>query len=78
LTETLQREAREGGEGHLIPIRLDDYLFKDWKPPDPGLAQAVRDRVVADFTGTTHNQLKYNKALTRLISALNKPPTRSS
>jgi hypothetical protein len=73
LTETLQREAREGGKDYLIPIRLDDYVFTDWAPVDPQLMQAVRDRVVADFTGTLDNKLKYKTALSKLIAALEKP-----
>jgi len=73
LTETLQREAREGGKEYLIPIRLDNYLFKGWDPPDKQLAQTVRDRVVADFRGTKKNENKYNAALTRLITALEQP-----
>ena len=49
VTETLQREARDGGKEYLIPITLDDYVFTGWKPEDPGIAQAIKDRVVADF-----------------------------
>jgi hypothetical protein len=75
LKETLQREAREGGKDILIPIRLDNYVLAGWEPHDPGLAQAVRDRVVLDFTGTTDDKLKYNTALSRLISVLEHLPT---
>jgi hypothetical protein len=73
LTETLQREAREGGKEYLIPIRLDNYLFKGWAPADTLLAQTVRDRVVADFRGTKNNTDKYKAALTRLVTALEQP-----
>lgn len=73
LSETLQREAREGGKDYLIPIRLDDYVFTDWAPDDPNLVQAVRDRVVADFTGTADNDVKFRTAFSRLLSALNRP-----
>jgi len=43
ITETLQREARDGGAEYLIPITLDDYVFSGWKPKDPGVAQAIKD-----------------------------------
>ncbi|OAI45624.1 hypothetical protein AYO44_12605 [Planctomycetaceae bacterium SCGC AG-212-F19] len=75
LTETLQREAREGGKDYLIPITLDNYVFKDWAPNEPQLAQAVRDRVVADFTGTIDDKVKFKKAFKKLMSALDKPLT---
>jgi hypothetical protein len=70
IEETLAREAREGGETYLIPIRLDDYVFTGWAPARPDLAQAIRDRVVADFTGTDIDESRFNAALLRLLSAL--------
>ncbi len=36
ITETLQREARDGGKEYLIPITLDEYVFSGWKPEEPG------------------------------------------
>jgi len=75
LEETLQREARDGGASYLIPIRLDDYLFDGWKPSDPGMAQAVRDRVVADFRGMLDDDDAFRKALGRLLKVLKKPVT---
>jgi hypothetical protein len=70
IEETLAREAREGGESYLIPIRLDDYVFSGWAPTRPDLAEAIRDRVVADFTGADTDESKFNSALLRLLSAL--------
>ena len=71
ITETLQREARDGGKEYLIPITLDDYVFNGWKPHDPGVAQATRDRVVADFRGAETDSAKFDQGLARLIAALN-------
>jgi hypothetical protein len=48
---TLGREARDGGVSYLIPVILDDYVF-GWTPARAHLAQALRERVVADFRGT--------------------------
>lgn len=70
IEETLAREAREGGETFLIPITLDDYVFTGWAPARPDLAQAIRDRVVADFTGALTDENRFNAALRRLLSAL--------
>jgi hypothetical protein len=70
LEETLQREAREGGESILIPITLDDYVFTDWAPNYPDIAQSVRDRVVADFRGTINNESKFKSAVERLLEGL--------
>lgn len=72
ITEALQREAREGGRDHLIPITLDDYVFVAWKPEDPGLAQAIKDRVVADFRGADEHPDTFAAAVSRLIAALEK------
>lgn len=73
LTETLQREARDGGKEYMIPIRLDNYVFTNWAPEDAQLAQAVRDRVVADFSEALEDDEKYNEALEKLITALSQP-----
>jgi hypothetical protein len=73
LEKVLEREARDGGTSYLIPIRLDDYVFTGWKPPNADLAQAVRDRVVADFEGADTDDAKFNEGLCRLIAALKKP-----
>lgn len=70
ISETLQREARDGGKEYLIPITLDDYIFSGWKPEDPGVAQAIKDRVVADFKGADAAPAKFNDGLLRLIAAL--------
>lgn len=72
INETLQREARDGGKEYLIPITLDDYVFDGWDPSDPGLALAIRDRVVADFRGAVDDLDKFNTKLRQLVSALKK------
>lgn len=72
IEETLQRESRDGGAEYLIPIRIDDYLFSDWKPRDPGVAQTIKDRVVADFSGTDTDDAKFRVQLMRLLDALKK------
>lgn len=70
IEETLAREARDGGESYLIPIRLDNYLLREWAPARADIAQAMRDRVVADFSGAQHDKDKFNRGLLRLLAAL--------
>lgn len=71
--ETLQRESRDGGASYLVPIRLDDYVFSDdWKPANAGTAQAIRDRVVADFRDAQEDEAKFQAAGLRLLEALKK------
>jgi hypothetical protein len=72
IEETLAREARDGGAAYLIPIRLDDYVFSGWSPPNPDAAQAVRDRVVADFEGADADPAKFDAGVRKLIAALKK------
>ncbi len=70
LEEILAREAREGGKALLVPIRLDDYVLSGWNPRRTGLAQAVRDRVVADFRGADRDLQVFDNAIMRLLAAL--------
>jgi hypothetical protein len=74
IEETLQREARNGGASYLIPIRLDDYVFTGWNPPNSDVAQAVRDRVVGDFRGTKGGKRGLVSAIRPLLDALKKRP----
>ena len=72
IEETLARESRDGGAEYLIPIRIDDYLFDGWSPRDPGVAQTIKDRVVADFRGTEIDDARFSAQLMRLLGALKK------
>lgn len=70
LEETLQREAREGGKQILIPIALDSYVFKKWKPYIPGLKQTILDRVVGNFQKAKSDKENYLIACKKLIDIL--------
>jgi uncharacterized protein YjbI with pentapeptide repeats len=72
IEETLRREAREGGASYLIPIALDDYVFRSWKPTNALTAQTVRDRVVGDFNGADKDDAKFDAGVLRLLIALKK------
>jgi hypothetical protein len=72
IVETLAREARDGGQTYLVPVTLDDFVFKDWAPPRLDVALTVRDRVVADFRGADADDGKFGTALSKLLRALQK------
>lgn len=72
IEETLQREARDGGASYLVPIRLDDYVFTGWNPPNKDTAQAVRDRVVGDFRSAKRSKQALAAAIEPLLDALKK------
>lgn len=72
IVETLAREARDGGAEYLIPIRLDNYVFADWTPSRPDIAQAIRGRVVADFRGAKKDPTKFAAEFAKLLGALKK------
>lgn len=69
IEQTLAREARDGGASYLIPITIDDYIFR-WAPERASLAQEIRDRVVADFRGSEDDDRVFADALSRLLVAL--------
>jgi hypothetical protein len=68
IQQTLNREAADGGAEYLLPIRLDDYVFKDWAPMNRQLSAEVRDRVMADFTDPN----AFMEGVERLVRALTK------
>lgn len=72
IEQALAREAREGGEARLIPIRLDDFVFSDWVPTKFGMKQEICDRVVADFRDADVDPAKFEAGLRHLIAALTK------
>jgi uncharacterized protein YjbI with pentapeptide repeats len=53
----------------LFPIRLDNYLLKEWEHP---LKTEVIGRVVADFRGWTRSLAKYESALKQLQNELSR------
>ena len=72
LQEILAREARDGGSSYLIPVRLDDFVLERWAPVDLGIAQTVRDRVIADFRHHEDSD-SFEEELQKLLKVLSKP-----
>jgi len=72
IQETLDRETRDGGATYLLPITLDDYVFKGWRTKQPLLSERVGRRVIGDFRAALRSKAKFEAALTRLVDAVKK------
>jgi hypothetical protein len=72
IEQVLAREAREGGAELLMPITIDDYVFKRWNPSRVDIARQVRDRVVIDFSGTEFSPKKFQDRFDRILKALSR------
>ncbi len=70
LEEILGREHREGGAERIIPIWLDRYVDEGWKPAHPDVVHAVADRTPLHMEGAEGDAAKFEKALKRLLGAL--------
>ncbi len=66
LERSLKREQEEQ-KRVLYPIRLDNYILKEWRH---GFKTAVIDRTVADFRGWPKSLPKYEEGLKSLLTAL--------
>lgn len=62
---TLEREANEGGSSILIPVTIDDHVFKDWAPEKKDLAKRVRSRNIfkIDFNNFSSNEMQLENIL---------------
>jgi uncharacterized protein YjbI with pentapeptide repeats len=71
IEQALIREAAGGGESYIVPITVDDFVFRWAPPPDRAyLADEIRSRVVADFANADRDDVVFSAALTRLLKAL--------
>lgn len=68
----LAREARQGGAELLIPIAIDDFVFKHWRPEREDVGRQVRDRVIADFRGVLTSTPDFETRVSRILRALEK------
>ena len=70
LEKALEREASEGGSQVVIPLAIDDYLFRRWQPSDNGKRSELLNRVVADFKGVLPGTPEFDSAVDRIVRAL--------
>ncbi len=66
MEEALRRES-ESHQDVLYPIRLDNYMLKEW---EHSYKARVVNKVTADFRGWSRSASKYETALRRLLEAL--------
>jgi hypothetical protein len=71
LERVLEREAKEGGSGVLIPITLDNFVYGDWAPEREDLAAQVRSRVITNIDRQSDGKLD-GKQLEKLLKALSR------
>ncbi len=71
LERVLEREAREGGSGILIPVTLDDFVYCDWKPPRPDIASQVRSRVITKIESSGPG---FDSAIDKIVDVLRRRP----
>jgi len=70
IQETLDREARDGGATYLLPITIDDYVFREWRTINPALAESVGRRIIGDFRKSRHSSDAFDRAVSRVVDAL--------
>jgi hypothetical protein len=70
LERVLELEAREGGEDILIPVTIDDYVFKKWKPSRPDIALQVQTRVITTIPTPEVDPEGFLREMERLKLAL--------
>lgn len=72
IERVLEREAREGGSEILIPVTLDGFVYQEWAPTRPDVAQQVRSRVIGQIELTNPSQDAVNAQLEKLANALSR------
>jgi hypothetical protein len=70
IEQVLAREAAEGGAELLLPISIDDYVFKKWSPPRADIARQVQQRVTIRFSSKKPGSASYAKQFARLLAAI--------
>lgn len=69
LERVLEREAREGGTDILIPLTLDDYVYKNWAPNRPDLAEQIRSRVIGKIQ---FEENPFSMSMNKVVQSLRK------
>lgn len=70
LERVLEREAKEGGSGILVPITLDDFVYSNWAPEREDLAEQVRTRVISKLNANDMSSPESQKILEKLVQVL--------
>jgi hypothetical protein len=70
IEESLRKASRGGGRNPLVPVAIDDYVYKKWTPKSRDLATYVRDLVIGDFRKVLRSKAAFEKEVDRLVTAL--------
>lgn len=69
IERVLEREAKEGGSEILIPVTIDDFVYSDWAPSRPDIADQIRSRVIQKIVIDSDD---FEKSLDKVINVLRK------
>jgi hypothetical protein len=69
IERVLEREAKEGGSEILIPITLDDFVYSDWAPSRPDIADQIRSRVITKISIDDEN---FETTIDKVVKVLRK------
>ena len=69
IERVLEREAKEGGSGILIPVTIDEFVYSDWAPERSDIASQVRSRVITKVETT---EKSYNQSIDKIVKTLRK------
>jgi hypothetical protein len=69
LERVFEREAEEGGADVLTPISVDDFVFSEWSPERPDIADQVRSRVIAKLPYNASSD-ELNETMGKILEAL--------
>lgn len=72
IERVLEREAKEGGSQIMLPITLDDYVYRDWAPTKRDIASQVRSRVITKIGLQSDSETGLSIQLEKLVKALSR------
>ncbi len=72
LERVLEREAKEGGRGILLPVSIDDFVFSDRNFPRADMLAQIRSRVIADLRSSLSSVEEFEEGMEKIIKALEK------
>ncbi|MEM8850453.1 MAG: toll/interleukin-1 receptor domain-containing protein [Pseudomonadota bacterium] len=70
IERVLEKEAQIGGGDVLIPLSIDDYVYKEWQPERSDVAAQVRNRVITKIPNYEVQPKEFDEAMVRVKKAL--------
>ena len=69
IERVLEKEAKEGGIEILIPVTIDNFVFKNWAPERVDIADQIRSRVITKVNMSDEN---IDPVIEKIVSVLKK------